>query len=69
MMQWETGFFSSVKSTEPTSESTKLEIEWDGKNRHGRTVGNGTYLVILKAEDLLSPNVETGKLFIGVRKE
>jgi uncharacterized repeat protein (TIGR01451 family) len=47
------------------SEKQEAVYEWKGLNRHGRKVGTGTYIVLVKAK---SEKAETsGKILIGVR--
>ncbi|HEX3019049.1 MAG TPA: fibro-slime domain-containing protein [Chitinispirillaceae bacterium] len=51
-----------------TSKSPELKIKWNGENLNGREVSSGTYMIIIKAEDLNGSKVETKRLFVGVKK-
>lgn len=58
-----TGFQKSHDSKTP-----QLKIKWDGSNLSGREVSTGTYLAIVRVEDMIGHKVETVRYFIGVKK-
>lgn len=50
------------------SETTVLKYEWNGTNLSGRRVADGTYLVVIKAEDLNTGFKDTKSIPVGVDK-
>lgn len=59
--------FSDLQKSE-SSTTPEIKIHWNGTNRSGRIVANGTYLALVRAEDLNLKSVETRNFFIGVKK-
>lgn len=43
-------------------------VKWNGRNRKGRMVGTGTYITIVKVNDLLRNMVKTERVKIGVKR-
>ena len=44
-----------------------VKLVWDGKNLSGKQVSGGTYMAIVRAEEISGRRAETARLFIGVK--
>lgn len=59
----------SQKKESKKSNTSMLTFIWNGRNRYGRIAGSGTYLGIVRAEDITNPaNNESVKFFIGISR-
>ncbi|MDG5816070.1 fibro-slime domain-containing protein [Chitinispirillales bacterium ANBcel5] len=48
--------------------SNKIQTEWNGLNTNGRTVGIGSYLIVVLVEDDIDEETSVHKILIGVNR-